>query len=90
MKYFNLKGSFLVMIFSFFFNYLQAQVTTATIAGVVKNSSSAVIGGATVLVEYPDAGIKQTIVTLTDGRFTVPNLRVGGPYSVPVTSSGYR
>ncbi len=35
-------------------------------------------------MEYPDAGIKQVLVTKSDGRFTVPNLRVGGPYKVTV------
>ena len=90
MKFLNFRGSFLMMVFFFLLSNINAQVTTATITGVVKNSNSAAVGGATVVVEYPDAGIRQTIVTLTDGRFTVPNLRVGGPYSVTVTSIGYR
>ena len=67
-----------------------AQVTTATIAGVVKSVELKPVSGATVIVAYPDAGIKQTVATLSDGRFTVPNLRVGGPYTVTVTSIGFR
>jgi hypothetical protein len=65
-------------------NNLTAQVTTATISGVVKDTKGAVLGSATITVEFPDAGIKQVLITKSDGRFTVPNLRVGGPYKVTV------
>ncbi len=63
---------------------LFAQVTTATISGLVKDSKGAALASATVTVEFPDAGIKQVLITKTDGRFTVPNLRVGGPYKITV------
>lgn len=65
-------------------NRLFAQVTTATLSGVVKDSKGNGLASATVTVEYPDAGIKQVLVTKSDGRFTVPLLRVGGPYKVTV------
>jgi hypothetical protein len=58
----------------------QAQVTTATLSGIVKDPNNTPLSGATILVEYPDAGIRLNLVTKADGRFTVPNLRVGGPY----------
>lgn len=61
-----------------------AQVTTATLSGVVKDSKGNGLASATVTVEYPDAGIKQVLTTKSDGRFTVPLLRVGGPYKVTV------
>lgn len=63
---------------------LSAQVTTATISGLVKDSKGAALASATITIEFPDAGIKQVLVTKADGRFTVPNLRVGGPYKVTV------
>ena len=69
-----------------FTNQLSAQVTTATLSGIVKDTKGAGLGSATVTVEYPDAGIKQVLVTRSDGRFTVPNLRVGGPYRVTVSA----
>ena len=67
-----------------------AQVTTATIAGEVKNNKSQALGGASVTIEFPEAGFKQTIVTRSDGRFILPNLRVGGPYKVTITNVGYQ
>ena len=68
----------------FFTINLSAQVTTATISGVVTDAKGTGLGSATVTVEFPDAGIKQVLITKADGRFTVPNLRVGGPYKVTV------
>jgi hypothetical protein len=72
------------LLLSLLSGQLFSQVTTATLSGLVKDSKGAGLGSATVTVEYPDAGIKQVLITRSDGRFTVPNLRVGGPYKVTV------
>ena len=56
----------------------------------VKDSKGVALASATVIVEFPDAGIKQSLTTRSDGRFTVPNLRVGGPYKVTVTHVGHQ
>src|SRR5688572_28194120 len=77
-----------VVLFSFLKTH--AQVTTATLSGIVKDSKGVALPSATVTVEYPDAGIRQTIITKNDGRFTVPNLRVGGPYKVTVNHVSYK
>lgn len=66
-----------------------AQVTTATLNGLVQDKKGAALAAATVTIEFPDAGIKQTVTTKTDGRFTVPNLRVGGPYKITINFVGY-
>ncbi len=71
----------LALLFS---NHLAAQVTTATLSGLVKDAKGEGLAAATVTVEFPDAGIRQVLVTRADGRFTVPNLRVGGPYRVTI------
>ena len=69
---------------------LFSQVTTATLSGTVKGAKGEALAGASVVLEYPDAGIKQTLTTRNDGRFTIPNLRVGGPYKVTVTHVGHQ
>lgn len=80
-----LKGSlFIVITFTFLSSALIAQVTTATLSGIVMGAKGAPLESATVTVEFPEAGIKQSLITKSDGRFTVPNLRVGGPYKVTV------
>lgn len=71
-------------------NKLSAQVTTATLSGIVKDAKGDGLSSATVTVEYPDAGIRQILATRADGRFTVPNLRVGGPYRVSVNHVSHR
>ncbi|HVI47142.1 MAG TPA: TonB-dependent receptor [Chitinophaga sp.] len=67
----------------------QAQVTTATLSGIVRSESGQALPGATVRVTFDDAGINKGLVTKSDGSFLVPNLRVGGPYTVTVSFTGY-
>ncbi len=69
---------------------LSAQVTTATLSGIVKDAKGNGLPSATVTVVFTDAGISQTLATKSDGRFTVPNLRVGGPYKVTIDHVGYK
>jgi len=88
-KFFQKFSAFLLVIFLTAISSAFAQVTTATLSGIIKDSKGEGLPAATVTVEYPDAGIKQTLATRSDGRFTVPNLRVGGPYRVTVEHVSY-
>ena len=38
--------------------------------------------GATVVAVHTPSGTRYGTSTLVDGRFTIPNMRVGGPYTV--------
>ncbi|HEY6505806.1 MAG TPA: carboxypeptidase regulatory-like domain-containing protein, partial [Chitinophagaceae bacterium] len=90
-KLLTAKVTVILLLLFFVQNHrADAQVTTATLSGIVKDPKGAVLDAATVLVEYPDAGISQTLVTKSDGRFTVSNLRVGGPYRVTVNHVSYQ
>jgi hypothetical protein len=64
-------------------------VTTASVNGIVSDSKGA-IPGATVTVTHIPTGTVYATVTRADGRFNLPNLRVGGPYTVKVTFIGYK
>ena len=79
----------IVLMFAFAFS-TKAQVTTATLSGLVKDPKGSALEAATVTIEFADAGIKQVLLTKADGRFTVPNLRVGGPYKVTVNHVSYQ
>ena len=81
---------FTLLVFLLCSPALFSQVTTATLSGIVKDPKGAPLPSATVVIEYPDAGFKQTLATKGDGRFTVPNLRVGGPYTVSVSFINYQ
>jgi Carboxypeptidase regulatory-like domain len=69
---------------------VNAQVTTATISGTITGSDGKPLSGATVKIIYANAGINKSTTTQTNGSFVVPNLRVGGPYKVTVTYTGYQ
>src|SRR5438552_2130421 len=70
---------------------LDAQgVTTAAIAGVVTDSSGAPLEGARVVALHGPSGTAYAAVTRADGRFTIPGMRVGGPYRVRVALVRYR
>jgi len=65
-------------------------VTTAAIAGVVADSSGAPLEGGRVVAVHGPSGTTYVTVTRADGRFTIPGMRVGGPYRVNVAVVGYR
>ena len=69
---------------------IRGQVTTATISGIVTGTDNKPLPAATVRIAYPEAGINKVTTTQSNGTFLVPNLRVGGPYSVTVTFTGYK
>jgi len=64
-------------------------VTTASVNGIVSDSKGA-IPGATVTVTHIPSGTVYATVTRADGRYNLPNLRVGGPYTIKVTFVGYK
>src|SRR5438309_5059636 len=65
-------------------------VTTAAIAGLVSDSSGTRLEGARVVALHGPSGTAYAAVTRADGRFTIPGMRVGGPYRVSVALVGYR
>ncbi|MEO6237627.1 MAG: TonB-dependent receptor, partial [Vicinamibacterales bacterium] len=54
-----------------------AQFDTSTVLGTVKDSSGAVIPGATITLKNADTGITATAVTDADGNYQFLNVRVG-------------
>ncbi|SHM94821.1 TonB-dependent receptor [Mucilaginibacter sp. OK098] len=64
-------------------------VTTASVNGIVTDNKGP-IPGATVSITHIPTGTVYSTVTRTDGRFNLPNLRVGGPYTFKVTFIGYK
>jgi outer membrane receptor for ferrienterochelin and colicin len=67
----------------------QAQVTTGNLAGVVTADGSA-LPGVTIEAVHTPTGTRYSDVTGGDGRFTIPNVRVGGPYTITANLEGFK
>ena len=66
-----------------------AQVTTATLVGQVRDSSSAVIPGATVVATHEGTGVSREAVTDVNGEFVLSALP-NGRYSVKIELTGFK
>ncbi|MBB6112354.1 TonB-dependent Receptor Plug Domain [Mucilaginibacter lappiensis] len=64
-------------------------VTTANINGIITDAKGA-IPGATVTITHVPTGTVYATVSRADGRYNIPNLRVGGPYTYKVSFVGYK
>ena len=64
-------------------------VTTGVIAGKVADQQGGVLPGATVVAVHTPTGTTYQAVTDVDGRYSILNVRVGSPYKITVTMSGF-
>jgi hypothetical protein len=64
--------------------------TTASITGNVADAQQQPVPGATVTAIHGPSGTTYTATTNTDGRFLIPGMRVGGPYKVTVSLTGFQ
>ncbi|MBA2921202.1 TonB-dependent receptor plug domain-containing protein [Sphingomonas sp. MAH-20] len=65
---------------------VQAQETTSTIRGTVTDNG-APVAGATVTAVHVPSGTRSTTTTDASGAFTLPGLRVGGPFTVSINGN---
>ena len=65
-----------------------AQMTTATLSGVVTDETGAVLPGVAVNVTNTATGSRRTVSSDAAGRFTAPQL-VPGPYEATATMTGF-
>ena len=63
-------------------------VTTGAITGMVKDAQGQPVVGAGVTAIHIPTGSSYETVTRQDGHFSIPNMRVGGPYTVTVFHAG--
>src|SRR5947207_248790 len=66
-----------------------AQTSTATISGVVRDTSGALVPGVTITVKHIDSGLTRTVLTNETGNYTAPSLPVG-PYEISTTMPGFK
>ncbi len=79
-----------VALFLFFGSYCSAQVVTASLEVSVQDPTGAAVPAANVLITNKSTGVSTTAVTGPDGRFVLPSLAPGGPYTVNVQANGFK
>jgi hypothetical protein len=66
------------------------QITTSTLSGVVKNEKGETLVGATVHAIHQPTGSEYKSSSNKSGVYTIPAVRVGGPYVIHVSYVGYK
>ena len=86
----NMKKIFTLLCFLFCLHAIIAQTTTSNIKGIVKSATDELLTGATILAVHTPSGTKYSTVSNSDGRFSMLNMKIGGPYKVTATFVGYQ
>lgn len=69
---------------------LNAQITTGSMSGTVKNTEGEDLVGATISATHQPTGTNYTTVSRAGGTFNIPTMRSGGPYLILITYVGYK
>src|SRR5216684_1134480 len=70
---------------------VQAQTTSGNLTGTVTTrADNAALPGVTIEAVHVPTGTRYAGVTENNGRFTIPNARVGGPYTVSANLEGFK
>jgi hypothetical protein len=69
---------------------LAGQQTTSAIQGKVTSDKGEGLLGATVLAIHTPSGTQYGVTTREDGGYNIPNMRIGGPYTVKISYVGFQ
>ena len=67
-----------------------AQETSSTLSGRVTNEKNEIVAGATIKLTHVPTGASITYQSNTKGLFVAPNLKPGGPYTIKISSVGFK
>ncbi len=79
---------FAALMLVFFSFSAIAQVTTASMAGLITENNAEPIIGASIVATHEPSSTRYTAVSNVDGRYSIQGMRVGGPYTVRVSYVG--
>jgi len=80
----------ILIAFVAFFVGANAQITTSSMSGVIKNKSGNGMPGSTITAVHTPTGTVYTAQSRIGGRFDINNMNPGGPYTVTISFVGYK
>jgi hypothetical protein len=66
-----------------------SQLTTSGLKGRVVDEKNETLLGASVVAIHTPSGTQYGVLTNVDGRFSINNMKVGGPYKITISFVGY-
>ena len=90
MKYFRAALYLAVVMMAWARPGFGQTVTTGTLTGLVTDSQGGVLPGVSVTAVHTPTGTTYEGLTQGDGRFSLLNVRVGGPYQLTAALAGFR
>lgn len=80
---------YILLLATLFTGYrTQAQETNGAISGKITDEQKAPLSGASVEAIHQSSGTRYAAATGNDGRYYLPGLRIGGPYTLTITMVG--
>jgi Carboxypeptidase regulatory-like domain len=78
----------ITLLTAFPFHRVMAQETRGELRGLVSDTLTAPLPGATVTLIHLPSGTRYRTATSADGRYDLTGLRVGGPYRIEISYTG--
>jgi len=85
----QLKRTMFVVMLLMISIMAKSQETTAEISGTISDATGALPNVIVTAIHLP-TGTKYMTTTRNDGRYNLPNLKIGGPYSLSTSFVGYK
>ncbi|MEI7424414.1 MAG: carboxypeptidase regulatory-like domain-containing protein [Prolixibacteraceae bacterium] len=85
----KLKSALFVVMLLMFSIIAKSQETTAEISGTISDATGSLPNVIVTAVHTP-TGTKYMTTTRNDGRYNLPNLKIGGPYTLTTSFVGYK
>lgn len=89
-KYIFILLSTILIIIGTSSNVLAQGTTTSWLTGKISDNNGNALPGSTVQATHTPTESKYGVATRLDGRYDIPNMKVGGPYTVEVSFVGYK
>ncbi len=81
---------FSVVVFGLTTQLFAQGVTTAAMSGIVMDSKGQPLPGANVIAVHGPSGTRYGAASRVNGGFNIPNMKIGGPYTVTASLVGYK